>query len=64
MHDLDLARLIHADREREIARDRRARAARQAQTDDRTETFVPEPTTRSGRLTHALRFTPDPRRGS
>ncbi len=64
MHDLDLARLIHADREREIARDRRARAARQAQADDRTETFVPEPSTRPGRLTHALRFTPDPRRGS
>ena len=64
MHDLDLARLIHADREREIARDRRAHAARRAQQDDRNETFVPEPSTRPGRLTHALRFTPDPRRGS
>lgn len=64
MHDLDLARLIHADREREIARDLRAHAARRAKADLDAETFVPEPSARPGRLTHALRFTPEPRRGS
>ena len=64
MHDLDLARLIHADREREMERDRRAHAVRQAKADVHHETFVPGPSDHPGRLTHALRLTSEPHRGS
>ena len=62
MHDLELARLIHADRERELARDRRVHAFREAQkaTDD---TFVPPPPERAKAPAGALRLMPNPRRG-
>ncbi len=53
MHDLELARLIHLDREREMARDRRARAAREANSVGAEETFVPNE--RPTRITHPLR---------
>ena len=62
MHDLDLARLIHADREREIARDLRIRAFRVAQK-DRDEAFVPPPADQPARIAHALRLVPNSRRG-
>lgn len=62
MHDLDLARLVHADREREIARDLRIRAFRVAQK-DRDEAFVPPPADRPNRIAHALRLVANPRRG-
>ena len=53
MHDLDLARLIHLDRERENARDRRARAFREARMPGAEETFVPSE--RPTRISHPLR---------
>lgn len=64
MHDLDLARLIHADREREMERERRAHAVRQAKSDVHHDTYVPGPSDQPGRLTHALRLTPGSPRGS
>lgn len=62
MHDLDLARLVHADREREIARDLRIRAFRAAQK-NRDEAFVPPPADQPTRISHVLRLIPNPRRG-
>lgn len=61
MHDLELARLIHADRERELARDRRVHAFRIAQkgTD---ETFVPPPPAHPATLSAVLRLMPSARR--
>lgn len=51
MRDLILAQLIHEDRQREIARDLRVRAMREAREGCRQDTFVPpaEPR-RVGRL--------------
>lgn len=43
MHDLILARLIQEDREREIVRDQRARAAREAQSTCVRDGFIPPP---------------------
>ena len=63
MYDFDLARLIQADRERDLARDLRAHALRQARADLAGETFVPEPSGRPGRLSHAIRLITDPHRG-
>ena len=61
MHDLELARLIHADRERELARDRRVHAFKIAQrgTED---AFVPPPA-RPSTLAGSLRLMPSGRRG-
>ena len=53
MHDLELARLIHEDREREIARNLRVHAFRVAQK-DRDGAFVPAPPT--GRRRSRARF--------
>ena len=64
IYDFDLARLIQADRERDIARDLRAHALRQARADLEGEAFVPEPSSRPGRLSHPVRLIPDRRRGS
>jgi hypothetical protein len=64
MHDLELARLIHADREREVARDLRVRAWREAQAANGGEAFVPPPADRPVRIGHALRLIPNQRRGS
>ena len=63
MYDFDLARLIQADRERDIARDLRAHALREARADQQGETFVPEPTSRPARLSHAVRLVPGAHRG-
>jgi hypothetical protein len=62
MHDLELARLIHADRERELARDQRVRAFRTAQKAT-GDTFVPPPPERSFTLAGTLRLMPSARRG-
>jgi hypothetical protein len=62
MHDLDLARLVHAEREREIAKDLRIRAFRVAQK-DREDAFVPPPADQPSRIAHALRLVANPRRG-
>ncbi len=61
MHDLDLARLIHADREREIARDHRVHAFRVAQKATE-EAFVPPPPKAASTLAGALRLMPSVRR--
>ena len=61
MYDLELARLIHADRERELAGDRRVRAFRIAQK-SRGDDFVPPPANQPERIVHALRLVPSPRR--
>jgi hypothetical protein len=64
MHDLELARLIHADRERELARDLRVRAFRAANRAlDEEATFVPPPADAPVRIGHAVRFDPSPRGG-
>lgn len=62
MHDLELARAIHADREREIERGLRVRAVRIALADRDGEAFVPPPSDRPTRITHALRLVPTVRR--
>ena len=61
MHDLELARLIHADRERELARDRRVHAFKLAQhgTED---AFVPPPPAHPSTLAGTLRMMPSGRR--
>jgi hypothetical protein len=56
MHDLILARLIHEEREREIARDLRARAAREALEGCRRDVFVPS--ARETRRTPGFRPSP------
>ena len=58
MHDLELARLLHADRERELARDLRVRAFKEAQLPCADEAFVPPPADRPGRISHAVRILP------
>jgi hypothetical protein len=63
MHDLELARLIHADRERAMEHDRRVRAFRRAQREDAEDAFVPPAEGRPRRITYALRLIPGPRRG-
>jgi hypothetical protein len=63
MLDLELARVIHADRQRQIERDLRVRAFRRAQVADADDTFVPAPDGRLGRITHVVRLTSSPRRG-
>ena len=60
MYSLDLARLIHADRERELAQNLRVHAFRTAQK-DREDAFVPPPVDQPARIAHALRLSP--RRG-
>lgn len=62
MHDLELARLIHADREREIERNLRVRAVRIALADRDANEFVPSPASTPVRFAQALRMTA-PRRG-
>jgi hypothetical protein len=62
MHDLELARLIQADRERDLARDLRVHAFKAAQK-DREDTFVPPPADQPERIDHILRLAPSPRRG-
>ena len=64
MHDLELGRLIQADREREIARDQRVRAFRAAQAGDSDLGFVPPMWDRPDRITNVLRLLPDARRGA
>ncbi len=63
MLDLELARLIHADRQRQIERDLRVRAFLRAQAADADNVFVPAPDGRPGRMTHAIRLTRSARRG-
>jgi hypothetical protein len=64
MHDLELARLIHADRERELAHDLRVRAFRAAtRALDEDGTFVPPPADVPARIDHAIRLDPSLRRG-
>jgi len=53
MHDLNLARLTHEDRQREIARNLRARAVRRALEPCGTDVYVPPE--RPTRSTHPLR---------
>ena len=61
MHDLELARLIHADREREIAHDRRVHAFRVGPEGDRDDAFVPPPADSAPTtLAGALRLMPEP----
>jgi hypothetical protein len=62
MHDLELARLIHREREREAERRRLVRAVREARTDAGRETFVPGPAGASDRIAHPIGLTPSPRR--
>jgi hypothetical protein len=54
MHDLELARLIHADREREIERGLRARAVKIALADRDANEFVPSLTDPPARIAQAL----------
>jgi hypothetical protein len=54
MHDLELARLIHAEREREIERGLRARAVRIALADRDANAFVPSLTDAPARMAQAL----------
>jgi hypothetical protein len=56
MYDLDIARLIHSDREREIVRGLRASALRRALDDREGETFVPRPSDAPVRISHPLRL--------
>ncbi len=63
MHDLELARLIHEDREREIARNLRVHAVRAAQK-DRDGAFVPGHPARPVTLAGALRLMPSERRST
>ena len=56
MYDLEIARLIHADREREIVRGLRARALRRALEDRDGDTFVPRLADPPVRITHPLRL--------
>ncbi len=64
MHDLELARLIHADRERELERELRVRAFRAAtRALDEESTFIPPPADAPVRIAHAIRLDPSPRRG-
>ena len=63
MHDLDLARLIHEDREREIARNLRVHALRNAQKDG-DSAFVPPPPDRRSRIVHAVDLAAGFQRGS
>jgi hypothetical protein len=53
MYDLTLARLIHEERQREIARNVRARAARRALEPCETDVYVPPE--RPTRIAHPLR---------
>ena len=62
MHDLELARLLHADRERELARDLRVRAFKEAQAPCADDPFVPPPADQPGRIGHAIPFFPSRRR--
>ena len=64
MHDLELARLIHADREREVAHDLRVRAWREARDPHGDDAFVPPPADQPTRISHAIRLIPNLRRGS
>ena len=64
MNNLELARLIHADRERELARDLRVRAWRKARGPQGDDAFVPPPADQPARISHALRLIPILRRGS
>jgi hypothetical protein len=59
MNDLNLARLIHADREREVARNLRVRAWREARDARGHDVFVPPPPDQRPRLSHALRLVPN-----
>ncbi len=64
MHDLELARLIHADRERELERELRVRAFRAAtRALDEDATFIPPAADAPVRIDHAIRFDPSLRRG-
>ena len=60
MYTLDLARLTHADRERELAQSLRVHAFKIAQK-ERGDAFVPPPVDQPERIAHALRLSP--RRG-
>ena len=61
MHDLELARLIHADRQRELARDLRVKAWREARA-TQGDAFVPAPADQPSRISHAVRLIPSLRR--
>ena len=63
MHDLELARLIHADREREIARELRVRAFRIAQKEG-GEAFVPPAGERPAAIAGTPKLMPSERRGT
>jgi hypothetical protein len=63
MYNLELARLIHREREREIERQQRIRAFRLAQAGGGGDAFVPPPVDRPRRITHVVRLIPSPRRG-
>jgi hypothetical protein len=54
MHDLELARLIHADREREIEHHLRVRAVRIALADRDANAFVPPLSSSPVRIAQAL----------
>jgi len=62
MHDLDLARVIHADRERKLQQDQRIRALRAA-LDGASDAFVPPPAQGPSRFNRRPRLQLSPRRG-
>lgn len=64
MYNLELARLIHRERERELEHHLRVRAVRAARADGGRDAFVPPPVDQPARIAHAIRrLTPSPRRG-
>lgn len=63
MYNLELARLIQRERERELERQHRVRAFRAAQADRGRDAFVPPPVDQLARIARAIRLTPSPRRG-
>jgi len=58
MHSLELARIIHLERERDIARELRVRAFKAAKAGADEAPFVPPPDGRPGRITHPRPLTP------
>lgn len=56
MYNLELARLIHREREREVEHRLRVRAFQLGQTDGDPDAFVPPPSDLPARIAHAVRL--------
>ena len=58
MHNLELARIIHLERVRELELQQRVRAFRLAQEAGARDAFVPPPVGAPERIVHAVRLAP------